>query len=41
MKELKHRTSNIERRTLNEIAVDDGLIRHSVFDVQRSMFSDK
>jgi hypothetical protein len=41
MKDLKYRTSNIERRTLNGIAADAGLIRRSVFDVQRSMFSDK
>ena len=34
MKDLKY-------RTLNEIAVDAGLIRRSEFDVQRSMFSDK
>jgi len=41
MKDIKHRTSNIERRTLNEIAVATGLIWRSVFDVQRSMFFEK
>jgi hypothetical protein len=41
MKKTEHRTSNIERRTLNEIGADAGLIRRSVFDVQRSMFSAK
>jgi len=41
MKKPEHRTSNTERRTLNGIAAAVGLIRRSVFDVQRSMFSAK